>query len=386
MRDEVRFIESRKVIPVDISHLPKTKYIDILDVSGTALTRRSWDRILHGPVTGGPLAMRVLLLDPLGDCIDAGTASSMLWWDDSSSLRKKIEETSDHLFVICQHRGIELEVRHYDRLPVSRYVSTMDKVYQSTYPGPLDDDPVPVAVLRPDTVLGTRARREFDVLWAAARPSRHVAATAASPGPTPGPTWHGLANAPLGYLDSVPLVPHRKAVPADLASRLTGTVRAVDVIDVAGAAQVTDEWRDMLRNEGDGDEVVMRVLLLDPEGKAATARARESTRWQGDDQGLRAKIRRNIERLYTLTPSHVRLTVRVYDELPISRYVRVDDIAYQSVYPPDLSAKSIPLAVLDSASMLGRRAAREFEALWQTRSCPADPQPRIPQTESIVPG
>jgi hypothetical protein len=369
MYESVHFLTHRKDIPADLANRLVTPLvnrssglrIDVLDAVGTSLLRPGWQRILAALPAGA--ALNVLLLDPDGAAVRTGAADPALWWTDPDEIRAKIRQVAAGLADSCRQYGITLSLRFYDRIPVSRYVATETVVYQSRYPGHEESTPVPVAVLSPETVLGRRAHREFTTLWAA---------SAGSP-PALSP-FHFSPSSPSPSLpSSLRLVENRKAVPDDLARHADPAFREVDVIDVAGAAQVGSKWRALL-DAPRTHPVRMRILLLDPDGTSVVDRARESTRWQGDHEGMRSRIRRNLGLLHAAAAelgAGVDLRVRLYDELPVSRYVRVDETVYQSYYPSGESAKDVPLAVLGAADMLGQRAMRDFDAVWRYRSRPA---------------
>jgi hypothetical protein len=373
--ERATLIESRKQIPIHLAgRAERFDEIEILDIIGTGLTRPAWQRVFRLMTAGSRL--RVLLLDPAGEVIGSDGLPA-LWADSPDPPATKIRQAAAGVVAACRRLAIDVEVRHYDEPPVSRYVHAGSVVYQTRYPRPGEDSPVPVAALAADGVLGRRARREFAALWQ----TRSTPADHPPDGPPAGTGDPPPADLPPadpppvstggGHL-SLRLVAHRKAVPADLVTALDRPLREVDVIDVAGAAQVSDQWSELVRRRGEG-RVRMRVLLLDPDGDAATLRARESTRWRGDDLGLRAKIRRNIARLQVAADSlGADVEVRVYDQLPVSRYVRANEIIYQSVYPADESARDVPLAVLPAGSPLAERGAREFEVMWE-RARPVPP-------------
>jgi hypothetical protein len=359
MQERFRLISNRKRIPSDIAAAGIPSRIDILDALGTSLTRTGWQEVLCA--LPGNAELRLLLLDPEGSAVTQGATCSRYWWDDAEKARRDIQATVATVADVARDRRVGLHVRYYDRPPVSRYVCTDQQIYQSGYPEPDATEPLPVAVLSRDSVLGQRAEREFAVLWSTR--SRTAVETARRHGATAGRRLAPASDAG----ESAELVTDRKALPAHALARLD-SLRHIDVIDVAGAAQVGEPWQHMLRDLG-AESVHMRVLLLDPDGDAAHLRAAESTRWQGDDAGLRAKIRRNVSRLHVLPDYlNVDVAVRVYDDLPVSRYVRLDHLVYQSVYPSNESAKGKPLAVVTAESVLGQRALREFEVMWTALS------------------
>lgn len=369
MTDRLRLLDNRKAIPLDLAHADAYENVDVLDVSGAALTRPAWRSILQRLGSAGA-ALRVLLLDPASAAVSHGAADPAFWWDDAAAMREQIRTSVAALGRICAEYGVPLEARYYRDLPVSRYVRMGGTVYQTRYPDAVSTDPVAVAVLDTASVLGGRALREFDVLW---RSRSTLVAETADVGPgrsarvrEPDKSAHPRAGTPWR---AVPLIANRKAIPEHLSS-IRNVVRHVDVLDVAGAAQVGDAWLSLLRRSRTAG-VTVRVLLLDPDGTWATARARESTRWRGDDAGLRRKLHRNIGQLsQSAADNGFALEIRVYDELPVSRYVRADDVVYQSYYPSNSSAKDLAIAVLDRTSVLAERAEREFEVMWSHRSTP----------------
>lgn len=358
MEETYDLLSNRKQIPVDLGHVPPPLRLDVLEAVGTSMTRPAWQEILNQlPVEA---QVRVLLLDPAGRVLSDASSAQFLLWDSVSPLRERIAATATTLADTARSRGFSLELRFYDQPPVSRYVYADGRIYQAHYPRPGRDVTVPVAVLGARSVLGRRAQREFMTVWKTrSRPGMTVAAADKALADSSPFGSQALAIPPPNVSAArgevaVRLVANRKAVPADL-SRGLRCLREVDVIDVAAAAQVDCAWVELLRCFGE-PPVRLRVLLLCPDGTAAACRACESTRWQGDDAGLRAKIRRNIGRLEEMASAlGADLSIRVYDMLPISRYIRADDTIYQSVYPSDSSAKSEAIAVIPRGSMLGQR-------------------------------
>jgi len=168
------------------------------------------------------------------------------------------------------------------------------------------------------------------------------------------------------------IITNRKAIPRDMLDAVQ--VAEIDVIDIAGTAQVSDDFVTILTRSGAAADVRVRILLLDPYGQAATVRANESDYWNGDDTAMREKISRNAEKLAGMSLDRVSIEVRFYDEVPVSRFVRADGIVYQSYYPSSSSGKNVPIVRLDAEEVLAQRAIREFDVLWSTRARAAEPR------------
>ena len=350
-------LANRKQIPLDIAARPAEPILDVIEAVGAYLRRPAWATVLRRLPRGA--VVRVLLLDP-DLCGGPGTAGLGV---DPREMRSRIAGVTAGLRQVGHDNGLVVSVRYYRRPPVTRYVRSGDSVYESVFPASPESPSVPVARHPANGLLGRRARREFDVLWHhGSRPAppdeaRPMAGSALDE--PPGPTIPAVTSGPR----TIELVAHRKAIAAHVEAQGNG-VRALDFLDVAAAAQVLDDWQRLLTAHA---PVRIRAALLDPAGWAVHVRARESTRWRGDVDGLRSKIVRNTRRLrQQAADAGNDLTVRYYDLPPVSRYVWSGHrTTYVSVYPSDESSKDTKIAVLPETDVLAMRARTEFETTWQ---------------------
>jgi hypothetical protein len=369
-----QLLPTRKAIAAHLRTGPVPRSLDVLDVSGTGLTKGHWPYLLGSMVAGSRI--RVLLLDPRpGEAADRALTASL--WTSATEVRRRARQSALALSMLGAEWPADLKIRFYSTVCSTRLVVTDHVALQGSFPVS-GESGVPIALSPRDDVLGRRAAREFQVVWdhlscpadlldlhegdtpfersSAKRPPAEVATARVEPVVLSGPSV-------------MTTVADRKLVPADLRDSVQ-QIERIDVLDIAAAAQIDQPWLDLIRERRRG-RVHMRVLMLDPDGAAAEVRARESTRWAGDVAGMRERIHRNRGLLHQRCAAEgIDLELRAYDSVPVSRYVAVGEHAYQSFYPADGSGKNVPLVRLTGHRALADRARREFERMWQFGSRP----------------
>jgi hypothetical protein len=116
------------------------------------------------------------------------------------------------------------------------------------------------------------------------------------------------------------------------------------------------------------DEVRVRVLLLDPDAPAASARAREIGE---QPTGFTAGVRMAIARIGELADCpHIDLRVALYRDLPTWRMIRLDDTLYLSAFGKWSEGHRSGMYKLTAAAngVLHAGFLRHFEDVWE-RSC-----------------
>jgi len=138
-----------------------------------------------------------------------------------------------------------------------------------------------------------------------------------------------------------------------------------DIIDVSGAVLASDSWAEFC-NQLNPRAAVWRVALLRPDSAGAHTRANESTVWCGDVDHLNEAIRTRSECINRLA-SRLGITaeIRYYSDIPVTRYMQIAGVSFESYYPPDSTGASTEISILPCGSVLALRVAKEFAVLWQ---------------------
>jgi hypothetical protein len=179
------------------------------------------------------------------------------------------------------------------------------------------------------------------------------------------------------------VIRNKFAIVDDHRKRAGGICGYVDVIDVSGAVLATPDWAEYVAASDQARLGRWRVLLLEPGSSGAAVRAQESTVWAGDQPRMEAEIRRRSTAIADLARRFsVDCEIRYYASVPVSRYMRIGDLVYQSYYPADRTGRDVPIIALHPGGILDARARKEFEVLWE--SARGSDQPASPTTPSHI--
>lgn len=140
----------------------------------------------------------------------------------------------------------------------------------------------------------------------------------------------------------------------------------VDAIDISGYVLASDAWREYCIERC---SVIAagkwRIALLKPNSKGAIVRAKESTVWRGDVDMLNRNIEERSQRIRELAEEiGADLDIRFYESIPVTRYMKVDQIVFESYYPHDSTGANTSVLILPTGSVVRMRVEKEFDVLW----------------------
>ncbi len=149
-------------------------------------------------------------------------------------------------------------------------------------------------------------------------------------------------------------------------NKLLDRIPDLDAIDISGAVLAGSKWCDYCR-ELLPSQAIWRIALLEPDSYGAKIRARESTVWKGEVDMLNERIRERSGRIAELGRElGITVEIKYYQNVPVTRYMRLGSCYMESYYPMDCTGANTPLYVLAEGSILQKRVEKEFEMLWQS--------------------
>ena len=148
--------------------------------------------------------------------------------------------------------------------------------------------------------------------------------------------------------------------------KICSVVPNIDAIDISGALLASNEWRNYCKELMPSNSI-WRVALLRPDSYGAQIRAKESTVWRGAVDMLNLRIQERTERIFDLGKElDIKVQIRYYESVPVTRYMRLEHCFLESYYPSDCTGANTPLYVLTEGSVLQKRVEKEFSTLWET--------------------
>lgn len=169
----------------------------------------------------------------------------------------------------------------------------------------------------------------------------------------------------LALIRKMEAIPNKNQITSYLAGKQISKLD-VDAIDISGFVLASEEWGEYCRNIA--NKIPMgswRVALLEPDSQGAVIRANESTVWRGNLQKLNDNIHERSRRIEKLAKElGIKLDIQYYDSIPVTRYMKVDHIVFESYYPHDKTGAKTPILILPEESILRKRVEKEFAVLW----------------------
>lgn len=167
-------------------------------------------------------------------------------------------------------------------------------------------------------------------------------------------------------IHQIEVIQNKKIIVPYLMSRNDINNIKVDVIDISGYVLASEAWRKYcIERCSDTPVGKWRIALLKPTSKGAVIRAKESTVWRGDVDMLNRNIEERSQRIRKLAEViGADLEIRFYESIPVTRYMKVDQVVFESYYPHDCTGANTSVLILPVGSVVRKRVEKEFEVLW----------------------
>lgn len=138
--------------------------VDAIDISGAVLASDAWRNYCEELMPSDSI-WRVALLRPDSYGAQIRANESTVWKGAVDMLNYRIQERTERIFELGKKLNINVQIRYYERVPVTRYMRLDHCFLESYYPADCTGANIPLYVLVEGSVLQKRVEKEFNILW-----------------------------------------------------------------------------------------------------------------------------------------------------------------------------------------------------------------------------